>query len=504
MRLISISFLFALTLTASAALGQLSQKYADWANGPVKHLMTKEEVQQWKDIHTDEAAIAFIDLFWAKRDPTPDTPRNEFHEAFDARVKAADEQFTSKHVRGAMSDPGKVLILLGPPEQVGSSAGAGPSGGGIDSLTGRVAVAQSRTAPNRMVWTYAHDKKPKYINLPDFVLVFDDEGQNDWQLGISERTNPNAILLQAVHGLIVSPNLTKAPFPSTAPAAPPAVTTTAVKASFHDAAIDAAYKQFRTGDKPSVGTATLTWGEFVSPEGDPFVSVQLYIPAGSEIRAGEKATFFGAIENANGEIVKVEEAPATLAPSGPDSYADRSLQLAPGTYNATFGLAADGHILTANRTTLKVETIDATSSGISPLILSNNVTPLQTSWEATDPYTFGGLKVVPKGDGTFTPKGDLWYFLELRKPGLTPEGAPKIRVKIDIRGKTAKGPAVMSFPASDANAAKLKGTTDRYAIGQAIPLEGFIPGDYTMKIHVEDTIQAKSYDLEREFHVHGL
>src|SRR5436190_23781074 len=87
------------------AAAQVSYKFADWAESPVKHLMTKEEMRQWKAIKSDQDAAAFVDLFWAKRDPTPATPRNEFRDEFDKRVALADQEF-SGHIRGAMSDPG--------------------------------------------------------------------------------------------------------------------------------------------------------------------------------------------------------------------------------------------------------------------------------------------------------------------------------------------------------------------------------------------------------------
>ena len=120
-----------------------------------------------------------------------------------------------------------------------------------------------------------------------------------------------------------------------------------------------------------------------------------------------------------------------------------------------------------------------------------------------DPFIFGGLKVIPKGDSQFTTKGDLWYFLEMRNPGTSPDGAPKVRVQVDIAGKTAKGPVQMNLPLADAEAAKLKGTKDRYAVGTAIPLESFVPGEYTMKVKVVDTVLNKTYNVEKTFRVRG-
>ena len=122
MRATPICAVLAMAVAVSAA-AQLGPKYADWGDGPAQHLMTKEEKKQWKTLHTDADAAAFVELFWAKRDPTPDTPRNEFREAFDARVKFADDNFTNHRMRGALTDRGKVFILLGPPEQASGRAG---------------------------------------------------------------------------------------------------------------------------------------------------------------------------------------------------------------------------------------------------------------------------------------------------------------------------------------------------------------------------------------------
>ena len=502
MKAIPICAVLALAFVTSAFAG-LGPKYADWGDGPAQHLMTKEEKKQWKTIQSDADAAAFVELFWAKRDPTPDTPRNEFREAFDARVKFADDNFGSHRMRGAMTDRGKVFILLGPPEQASGRAGAvadssiGLSGMQVPTdASGGISVARPTSEESRQLWTYAHDKKPKFIRQADFVLAFLEVGRDDWQLARTERTNPDAIIIEAVNGLIVSPNLTKAPFSSTAPER-------IHSKAFKDLFLDTAYKELKSGGKPALGPAELTWGEFVSSTGEPFVSAQLYVPAGAGIAPGQKVTFFGVVENETGEILEVHEEATTMTATGSDAYVDKAFPLAPGSYTGTFGLAADGKVLTARRTALKIDAVDAASSGISPLILSENVKPLDTAWGDMDPFTFGGLKVVPKGDAQFAPKGDLWYFLEMRNPGVTPEGAPKVRVQVDIAGKTAKGPVTMNFPLSDTEAAKLKGTKDRYAVGQAIPLESFLPGEYKMKVKVVDTVSGKTYDFEREFRVRG-
>src|SRR5258706_2522611 len=112
----------ALVMLLATPLRAQMIKYFDWADGPVRYRMTKEEMAEWKTITNDDRAKGFIDLFWARRDPTPDTPRNEFHERFDAMVALANKQFSSAHALGSMTDPGRVLIVLGPPYQVATKA----------------------------------------------------------------------------------------------------------------------------------------------------------------------------------------------------------------------------------------------------------------------------------------------------------------------------------------------------------------------------------------------
>jgi GWxTD domain-containing protein len=501
MKTLSLLVTFTLLITP-LAFGQPSSQYAGWADGPVRLLMTRDEIQQWKNVQTDADAQAFIDLFWAKRDPTPATARNEFHEEFDRRVDYADNNFSTSAGRGALSDRGKALILLGPPYKVSATPGAQINGLGISAAgrSGRSAAPQGPVGdPDRQYWMYAHGNKPKFILQADFTLLFTSQQTDDWQIATTERVKPDQIFQQAVAGYIVSPNLTKAPDYAVATATTPPNTT------FKSAELKTAYEQFRSANQESVGPAHLTWGEFITPEGHQFVSAELYVPAGNGIAAGQNATLISVVEDKDGHIAEVDEDPVTLMATGSDAYVDKSLQLAPGTYTATFALSADGKMLTARRATLNVDRIDVAAPGISPLILSSNVYPLQTNWQATDPFTFGGLKVVPKGDAVFAPQGDLWYFVEVRNPGLTDRGVPVMRVKIDIDGQTDKGrPVSLKFPVKDTNATALKGEKNRYALGMAIPLEGFVPGDYTIKVHVEDTMLGKSYDMEKHFRVRSL
>jgi len=81
----------AVAILAPSAFAQLSAENRDWANGAVQYVMTPQEQAQWKQIKTDAEAKAFIDLFWAKRDPSASTAVNEYRDMFEQAVKYADE-----------------------------------------------------------------------------------------------------------------------------------------------------------------------------------------------------------------------------------------------------------------------------------------------------------------------------------------------------------------------------------------------------------------------------
>ena len=107
---------FALSVCLSPiAEAQLSDEYADWADGPEGFLLTKKEKKAWGKIGSDAEAERFIELFWARRNPEPTSPFNAFRTEFEAKVRFADENFGYGAVRGSLSERGWVLMLMGKP-----------------------------------------------------------------------------------------------------------------------------------------------------------------------------------------------------------------------------------------------------------------------------------------------------------------------------------------------------------------------------------------------------
>jgi len=510
MRKISIGFA-AVVMIAGSAFAQPSGEHARWGDTAVKFLMTKEDARQWKAIKSDAEAKKFIDLFWARRDPTPDTPRNEFKEEFDLRVGLSDQSFTTTKSKGSLTDRGKALILLGSPFTVTTQGGTGRAAsnanvnpGQVGGADGSLSVGAVRGARPGIVWTYASDKKPKFVDRKDFELIFSDErGGGEYELAITPRSNPETFFGAAVKAYNLRPELMEVPTYATAEpvggSGAPAVATR--NTTFRDSSLKAAIDQLRADKKMNTGPAHLTWGEFVTPTGEGFVPVSLYVPATAGIPAGTKMTFFGIVQNAAGDVVEVHEEEATLAASHKDAYFDKSLNLAPGKYSATFGLAANGKPVSMASTEMAITGLNPTEAAVSDVILSNNAYPLPAAQKLTDPYAFGGLKVVPKGDAVFSTADDFTYFFEVRNPGVDEAGAPKLRVKLDITGTPTDGSKFlpMNFPMSEVEAQPLKGVKGHYGVIQAFGLADFKPGQYKMKVRVQDAVLKKNYDFERQF-----
>lgn len=507
-------FLIAAAVAAAFAANAfaLNEQNTAFGKGPAQYLMTKEEAAQWKAVKTDEQAQAFINLFWARRDPTPTTEANEFRQEFDARVQYADEKFSTRRKKGSMTDRGRVFVVFGAPTRIArrnAPASGGSSTGLNNEFGGSGAQAQSQA------WIYEGDKTAERFGAARVEISFTDhDGDQDFKLDAGN-INVNAAQTKWTQSQITQPNLTEAPRfvhvpvgqapAAPAPAATPAQTAPAapsVMTEFRTAAYQSAVNDFKTSQK-SPAPLHVTWGESVTPEGEYFVPVSLYVPKTAGLNATGSYTFFGAVEDASGKRVAVFEEPATLSTSKDDLYFDKSLTLPAGKHRAVFGLAANGQPVAIASTDMELAgSLDPKAPGVSRLMVSNNIYPLANPQQLTDPFTFGGVKVVPKGDRTFTSSDELWYFIALRNPGLDDQQNPKLQAKLDVEGTDETGKKVkMSAPPSEVQATPFKGMEGQYGVGSAIPLETFKPGNYTLTIKLMDTVSKTSHTVKESFKV---
>src|SRR6266481_2075142 len=103
---------------------EVSSSYKKWLNEDVAYIITDEERAAFKQLSNDEERDNFIEAFWQRRDPTPDTVENEFKEEHYRRIAYANERFSSG-IPGWRTDRGRIYIMWGKPDQIEShSAGS--------------------------------------------------------------------------------------------------------------------------------------------------------------------------------------------------------------------------------------------------------------------------------------------------------------------------------------------------------------------------------------------
>lgn len=103
---------------------ELRGPFRRWLDEDVKYIITGEERKAFLQMSTDDERENFIEQFWLRRDPTPDSMENEYKEEHYRRIAYANERYASG-IPGWRTDRGRIYIAYGPPDEIE----AHPSGG---------------------------------------------------------------------------------------------------------------------------------------------------------------------------------------------------------------------------------------------------------------------------------------------------------------------------------------------------------------------------------------
>jgi GWxTD domain-containing protein len=532
----SISVLAGLAL-AGCALAELN-KYKDWDKSSDAYFLTPPERAEWKNVATDEDADRFIALYWAKRDPSPGTPQNEFRDEIGRRIAAADQQFKmTRYKRGSDSVRGRLLIVLGTPSRAAQQAlsqGEAPivaqeggylpppdTGGGAEETLS--------------IWTYDKEKLAPF-GLPELrariaidqrrgldTLQNSSEVEKDLAV-VAQKSivNPNATVVSAAApaagsvagappAAAVPPGAAKPPAataPAAGSAAAPAAGAAAAAGSAASApppgapvaALPAAAKTALASIDPKTVSDAAFWsGVFRTPAGDPFLAFQFYLPSDKPSLAAPTLQFGGVVTNEAGEEVGSFWEPATLGEIAEGTRKDRvfekSVPLPAGKYKGSFGLFPSEGQAPVAAASVSFELPAKTSEfSVSPLLLASGIVPMTRRPGPTEPFVFGvdkPMKVEPKGNRQFTKQDTLLYFFALSNPVVPPPAAdaapdapaprPRIMTRINVKldGKDAFAPFSAPAELQDVSAGYYVGGTE-------VPLASFEPGYYTFLINLRD------------------
>jgi GWxTD domain-containing protein len=153
----------------------LPEPYRDWLK-LTQAVILPVEKEVFLKLTTAAERDAFIATFWKQRDPTPETPRNEYHEELVRRFAYTNTHFGRASVReGWMTDMGRIYMILGAPA-------------GIERFENSSYLVPCQA------WTYYGDSRKK---LPaSFVLLFFQKGGvGEYKLYDPLSDGPAALLL---------------------------------------------------------------------------------------------------------------------------------------------------------------------------------------------------------------------------------------------------------------------------------------------------------------------
>jgi GWxTD domain-containing protein len=106
---------------------ELKGPYKKWVDEDVRWIITDQELKAFKSLSNDEERDNFIEQFWRRRNPDPDSPENEFREENYRRIAYANEHFAAGKP-GWKTDRGHMYIAYGKPDSIESH----PSGGSYE------------------------------------------------------------------------------------------------------------------------------------------------------------------------------------------------------------------------------------------------------------------------------------------------------------------------------------------------------------------------------------
>ena len=461
----SLAMAMALTLlvgsSAYAKGDKLSKGDKKWLEEEVAALITAGEIEIFKDLKSKDRKL-FKEIFWARRDPDPMTPKNEFIDDYKERVKTADKNIKNVGRKGSRSDMGHIAILLGGPKEnsrddqtVTWRYDPDPSIGIPDGFTVqfRDLGMGLRIVDSKDVRATLERVKTFYLMNRGVTYTTDDDGR---LLKPSAQFDPNSPAKKLLQEMIETQTENPAiPFEA--------------KSSF-----------------------------FRAEEGAIYVPVLIEINAEALTWKKDKAsaTIFGAVQNAEGQALAPFEQPVELENTDGVAKYEMPLQIAPGSYTFLFGVL-DNESNTVGTRVLPVEVPDLYRDEVtlsSVLAFSDELAVESVAGTPGHGFQFGQTHFVPSR--TYSTAGYIGLFFFVygfavdEETGKGDLSAQYIFFKDGKRkGQTAPRPLE-----SQAN---LAGSVDQ------IPLATFEPGDYKLRIKVIDKVTKKIATEEIEFVLEG-
>jgi GWxTD domain-containing protein len=500
------SILFCLLAATGATVSAAAPQKVDTRRFPrlVRIFLLPEEAAVLKSLKDDKDRALFQEIFWARRDPSPGTPANEFEDRLRAVWKSSDELFSSSNQKGSETGCGQVIALLGRPEEVlargdtprqpsvsvagtaakerGSDPQLAPRPGQFDNS------AYVREGPTREPETWVYRDRP---NLPytftgaELKIAFDPDCRYAEAAGITGQDLERAAL-----AFVTRPDIAYEPGPNGHLVPPPAGAPAGASPAM--AGASALLATPRT-DFPLALEPKLSMR---APKGEAYVAGLLQASAGA---SGAPVRFSVAAQarDAGGQTAASSAHEVTAAAQADGSLvASWGLSLKPGPYKVTVGaqLPDKGSVATID---VEVPDFGGATLVASPLVVYPDEPQAGGPVNPRDPYAatqLGALRLHPRFGNVFTTSDALMVVATLYGAKVDPAtGQASLRSRYTLLMKTGKPVA--------RGAEDVFTTADAVASVGPIPLSTYAPGAYVVRLDVTDKVSGQALRQETPFEI---
>ncbi len=480
-RFIALAIILTLAVPAIGPARKKKKKTPDFIDDVVRWIATKDDVKQWKKLKTDLERKRFEELFWARRDPTPTTRRNEFQEEYERRLAYSDSHFGSGRTRGRDSDRGRVYCLLGSPTRIGTfslkqgvSAPTGPggsSGQGGDADRGLANPISSGTRAQLPPILWSYEDLPAAFGIPNLQIRFVDySGFGSYALDASGTAA--GALKMAVKLNLVQPDLEELPVYAEEVAKPVP-------------ALDPAVVKVLDAGNPGTLNVGMVRARLDAPDGRCLLQVAVGLTAGS---ASDPVGFL----RVTGQGETIRELPLDQH----DDLFVGTVILPPGKFDLAGGIL-DREGGEAGIKTDSIQILEpSTKLALSSIILAARTETLDEAAPETDPFTFGKLRLIPSLTGSFPASGELYLFVEANHVTETPEQQAELLATYAF---DRDGVPWNKIPESPQQTLRL--SPGRHLLTQILPLSRFRPATYTLHLTVRDKASGVIVKQDKTFQV---
>jgi GWxTD domain-containing protein len=485
---------------------ELEGPYKKWLNEDVTYIITDEERKAFKRLSTNDEKEEFIEQFWLRRDPTPDTEENEFKEEHYRRIAYANERFASG-IPGWKTDRGRMYIMYGPPDEIDDHSSGGSYDRPIEEGGGTTSTFPFIDWTYRYIEGVGSNIKIEFVDTTmsgEFRMTMDPSEKDaltyvpgagltlNEQMGLADKsqrftrtdgttlgtgTDPLPESMNEFTRLQQFANLQKAP---------------EVKFKDLQAVISSSIRYNNLPFKARADYIKITDSTILTTVTIELQRRDLQFQQKDNI-AKATVNIFGRITSITGRVVNTFEDPVTVevpadmlskAIDGASIY-QKEIPLAPGTYRLNIVCKdVTGGNMTTYPMALNVPHFDDEKLAASSLILADLIEKVPTHSIGTGQFVIGDTKVRPRLTDTFDRGEKLGIYTQFYN--FSPDEKtkkPNASIEYDIT-KTGAAKPVLHY--TEEVTAIPGASSQQVTVEKLLPLQSLEPGQYTLNMKVVD------------------